>query len=62
MDAVCGGDWWRAGWLEKCPDKHASEDDKMAAEEAVVEGYADKLRERAGALAPGSSTSSPAPI
>ena len=48
MDAVCGGDWWRDVWLEKYPDKDASEDDKIAAEEAVVAGYADKLRERAG--------------
>jgi len=48
MDAVCGGDWWRATWLEKCPNKAASEDDKIAAEEAVVNGYAAKLRERIG--------------
>ncbi|MDR7311316.1 three-Cys-motif partner protein [Nocardioides luteus] len=50
LDAVCGGAWWRAAWLEKCPTKDASEDQKMAAELAVVEGYADKLRENAGAL------------
>ena len=50
LDAVCGGDWWRATWLEKCPTKEASEDQKMAAELAVVEGYAAKLREKAGAL------------
>jgi three-Cys-motif partner protein len=48
MDAVCGGDWWRAVWLEKYPNNQASEDDKTAAEEAVVAGYAEKLRERAG--------------
>jgi three-Cys-motif partner protein len=48
IDAVCGGDWWREAWLEKCPSKDASEDEKMAAEEAVVAGYAQKLRERAG--------------
>lgn len=48
MDAVCGGDWWRAAWLEKAPDKDSTEDQKMAAELAVVEGYAEKLRERAG--------------
>jgi three-Cys-motif partner protein len=48
MDAVCGSDWWRAAWLEKCPTKDASEEQKMAAELAVVEGYAEKLRERAG--------------
>lgn len=50
LDAACGGDWWRAAWLEKCPTKGASEDQKMAAELAVVEGYADRLRERAGSL------------
>ena len=50
MDAVCGGAWWRAAWLEKCPTKAASEDQKMAAELAVVEGYAEKLREHSGAL------------
>lgn len=50
LDTVCGGDWWRDAWLEKCPTKDASEDEKMAAELAVVEGYAAKLREKAGAL------------
>jgi three-Cys-motif partner protein len=50
LDAVCGGEWWRAAWLEKCPTKDASEDQKMAAELAVVEGYAGRLREKAGAL------------
>lgn len=48
VDAVCGGDWWRDTWLEKCANKDASEDDKIAAEEAVVEGYAAKLRECLG--------------
>lgn len=48
IDAVCGGDWWREAWLSKCPSTSASEDQKMAAEEAVVAGYAEKLRERAG--------------
>jgi three-Cys-motif partner protein len=48
IDAVCGGDWWRDAWLQKCPSKDASEDQRMAAEEAVVAGYANKLRERAG--------------
>jgi len=43
IDDVCGGDWWRDTWLEK-----ASEEDKDAAEQAVVEGYAEKLRERMG--------------
>ncbi len=47
IDAVCGGAWWRDAWLE-CPTKNASEDQKMAAEEAVVAGYAEKLRERVG--------------
>lgn len=50
LDAAFGGDWWRAVWLAKCPTKDASEDLKMAAELAVVEGYADKLREGAGGL------------
>jgi three-Cys-motif partner protein len=48
MDGVCGGDWWRETWLQKCPTKDATEDDKMAAERAVVEGYARELRQRAG--------------
>jgi three-Cys-motif partner protein len=48
MDGVCGGDWWRNAWLEKCPTKDASEDEKMAAEKAVVAGYAKQLRSRAG--------------
>jgi len=48
MDAVCGGDWWRAAWLEKCPTNNASEDQRMAAELAVVEGYAERLRKHAG--------------
>lgn len=48
MDAVCGGDWWRTAWLDKCPSKDASEDQKMAAELAVVEGYAERLRKHAG--------------
>ena len=48
IDAVCGGDWWRGAWLQRCPSKDASEDQRMAAEEAVVAGYADKLREHAG--------------
>lgn len=48
MDAVCGGDWWRDTWLSEYPDRNASEVQKVAAEEAVVEGYAEKLRERAG--------------
>jgi three-Cys-motif partner protein len=48
LDAVCGGDWWRAVWLKKCPTKNASENQKMAAELAVVEGYAERLRARMG--------------
>lgn len=48
IDAVCGGNWWRDAWLEKCPGKNGSEDQKMAAEAAVVAGYAEKLGERAG--------------
>jgi three-Cys-motif partner protein len=41
IDEVCGGSWWRKAWLDKLPDKDA-------AEAAVVAGYAEKLRERAG--------------
>lgn len=48
IDAVCGGSWWRDTWLDKCPTKDGSEDDRIAAEEAVVAGYAKKLSERAG--------------
>jgi three-Cys-motif partner protein len=48
LDATCGRDWWRAVWLEKCPSRDASEDQKIAAELAVVEGYSERLRERAG--------------
>jgi three-Cys-motif partner protein len=48
LDAVCGGDWWRAVWFKKCPTKDASENQKMAAELAVVEGYAERLRARMG--------------
>lgn len=48
IDAVCGGEWWRDAWLRKCPTKNASETEKMEAEEAVVAGYAERLRERAG--------------
>lgn len=48
IDAVCGSDWWRDAWLDNCPSADASEDQKRAAEEAVVTGYAEKLRERAG--------------
>lgn len=50
LDAACGGDWWRDAWLEKCPIKNGSEDEKMAAELAVVEGYARRLRERSGGI------------
>lgn len=49
-DSAFGGGWWRAAWLENCPTKKASEDQKKAAELAVVEGYAQRLREKAGAL------------
>jgi three-Cys-motif partner protein len=41
MDEVCGGDWWRDTWLNHLPDKEA-------AELAVAEGYADRLRDSAG--------------
>ncbi|NTW39046.1 MAG: three-Cys-motif partner protein TcmP [Cellulomonadaceae bacterium] len=40
MDQVCGGDWWRQVWLDSLPDKEA-------AEEAVVQGYAERLSKRA---------------
>jgi three-Cys-motif partner protein len=41
MDEVCGDDWWREAWLNELPDRDA-------AEEAVVNGYAARLSERAG--------------
>jgi three-Cys-motif partner protein len=40
MDEVCGGSWWRKTWLDHL-------DDKDAAEEAVVEEYAKRLRKAA---------------
>lgn len=40
MDKVCGGDWWRKVWLDHLPDK-------MAAESAVVQAYAQRLSEQA---------------
>lgn len=43
MDDVCGGDWWRDAWLEHAPGKDATDEQKEAAEEAVVNGYADRL-------------------
>ncbi|WP_082581909.1 three-Cys-motif partner protein TcmP [Arthrobacter sp. Soil761] len=48
LDEAFGGEWWRDVWREKCPTKEGSEDQKMAAELAVVEGYAERLRQRAG--------------
>lgn len=41
MDEVCGGDWWRQAWLDELPDKNA-------AEQAVVNGYAERLSKQAG--------------
>lgn len=43
MDEVCDGDWWRAAWLEKAPTREANDQEREAAEEAVVEGYATRL-------------------
>lgn len=43
MDIVCGGDWWRDAWLAEAPTKDATDPQKEAAEEAVVNGYADRL-------------------
>lgn len=40
MDAVCGGDWWRATWR-----RHR--DDKDEAEEAVVDEYSSRLAKAA---------------
>ena len=37
MDAVCGGDWWRETWSSHMPDS-------TAAEAAVVQGYARRLK------------------
>lgn len=48
LDEAFDGEWWRDVWREKCPTKEGSEDQKMAAELAVVEGYAERLRQRAG--------------
>lgn len=48
LDEAFGGEWWRDVWREKCPTKECSEHQKMAAELAVVEGYAERLRQRAG--------------
>ena len=50
LDTALGGDWWRSVWLEACPTGDASEDQKMAAELAVVEGYTDRLRQLTGGL------------
>ncbi|AIY15956.1 three-Cys-motif partner protein TcmP [Pimelobacter simplex] len=41
MDEVCGGEWWRDAWLNALPDKDA-------AEQAVVNGYAERLSKGAG--------------
>lgn len=41
MDEVCGGNWWRDAWLNELPDKDA-------AEQAVVNGYAERLSKGAG--------------
>lgn len=43
MDDVCGGDWWRDAWLQHAPSKDATDEQKEAAEEAVVNGYAGRL-------------------
>jgi three-Cys-motif partner protein len=48
IDGVCGGDWWRDTWLEHCPSKASTDEQRTAAEEAVVTGYAERLRQRAG--------------
>jgi three-Cys-motif partner protein len=40
LDEACGGDWWREVWL--------AHDDKDAAEEAVVAGYASRLAQASG--------------
>lgn len=47
LDEAFGGDWWRKVWLDKCPTKEGSEGQKMLAELAVVEGYAERLRQQA---------------
>ncbi|MHB1164486.1 MAG: three-Cys-motif partner protein TcmP [Candidatus Nanopelagicales bacterium] len=44
MDEVCGGPWWREVWQAHWPDGDA-------AETAVVEGYAERLRDAAGGAA-----------
>lgn len=52
LDAALGGDWWREAWLRECPVKteDATVEQKVAAEWAVVTGYAERLRQRAGGL------------
>jgi three-Cys-motif partner protein len=49
IDAVCGGDWWQAAWLHRAPTKAASKEAKLAAEEAIVAGYAQRLGKATGA-------------
>lgn len=41
MDRVCGGNWWRQAWLDQLPNTGA-------AEELIVNGYAERVRESAG--------------
>lgn len=48
LDSAFGGDWWRDVWLKHCPTKEGSPDQKLSAELAVVEGYAERLRKKAG--------------
>lgn len=50
IDQALGGEWWRDVWLERCPARSGSDDLKMAAELAVVQGYAERLRAGAGGV------------
>lgn len=43
MDEVCGGQWWRDAWLDHAPTKGCTVPQREAAEEAVIEGYAERL-------------------
>lgn len=48
MDAVFGGSEWRQIWLDHVPSRNASDADREAAEEAVVNEYAARFAKAAG--------------
>ncbi|RAO34351.1 hypothetical protein PSN13_03218 [Micromonospora saelicesensis] len=47
MDEVFGGSEWRQIWLEHAADRNASDEDRAAAEEAVVNEYAGRFAKAA---------------